>query len=96
MLLTSSFMLNHMTRAEQWTVFPWVHSTCNHLRDTDQLWPAHVPDRHPMELVPGPGLLSMCAGDFVEVGLYCCCRPPAARVDNLTLELHTVCLTSKL
>ena len=26
-----------------------------------------VPDVHPADLVQGPGLLSMCAGDFVEV-----------------------------
>ena len=37
MLLTSSFILNHTERAEQWTVFPWMHSNCNQKSIADQL-----------------------------------------------------------
>ncbi len=37
MLLTSDFILNACERAEQWTVYPYIHSNCNHLTDADQL-----------------------------------------------------------
>lgn len=39
MLLTSSFMLNHCDRVQQWTIFPWVLSTCNQPDDASQLRP---------------------------------------------------------
>ncbi|GLC38668.1 hypothetical protein PLESTB_000458200 [Pleodorina starrii] len=67
MLLASSFILNHTSEVAQFTVHPWLHSNCNHLTDADQLRPVAVPDVVPGEVVAGPGLLSMCAGDFVEV-----------------------------
>lgn len=67
MLLTSSFILNNTGRAEQWTVFPWMHSNCNQKSIADQLRGVTIPDVHPATLVQRPGLLSMCAGDFVEV-----------------------------
>lgn len=66
MLLTSSFMLNHTTEPEQWTVHPWVLNSCNQLADADQLHGVHVPDRHPGEIIRGPQLLSMAAGDFLD------------------------------
>ena len=37
MLLTSDFMLNACERAEQWVIFPYIHSNCNHIRDAYQL-----------------------------------------------------------
>lgn len=37
MLLASSFMLNNTSRANQWTVFPWLHSNCNQKSVADQL-----------------------------------------------------------
>ncbi len=37
MLLTSSFILNNTERAEQWTVFPWMHSNCNQKSIANQL-----------------------------------------------------------
>ena len=37
MLLTSDYILNACDRAEQWTVFPYMHSNCNHVQDADQL-----------------------------------------------------------
>ncbi|KXZ56943.1 hypothetical protein GPECTOR_1g850 [Gonium pectorale] len=67
MLLASSFILNSTTEVGQYTIHPWIHSNCNHLTDADQLRAVPVPDVVPGEALPGPGLLSMCAGDFVEV-----------------------------
>lgn len=37
MLLTSSFILNNTQRAQQWTVFPWMHNNCNQKSIADQL-----------------------------------------------------------
>lgn len=37
MLLASSFILNSTSRANQWTVFPWLHSNCNQKTNADQL-----------------------------------------------------------
>lgn len=51
----------------QWTIHPWVHNSCNQLTLGDQLRGVQVPDVHPAALVPAPGLLSMTAGDFVDV-----------------------------
>ncbi|EFN57363.1 hypothetical protein CHLNCDRAFT_142741 [Chlorella variabilis] len=61
MLLTSAYLLNG------WTIHPWCHNSCNQLSTDDQLRGVQVPDVHPAALVPGPGLLSMSAGDFGEV-----------------------------
>lgn len=67
MLLASSYMLNKTTAANNWTVYPWVHSNLNHLRDSDQLRGVTIPDLCPADALHSGGLLSMCAGDFVEV-----------------------------
>ena len=67
MLLTASFMLNHTACSEQWMIHPWLHSNVNNVRDQDQLRGVLIPDVQPAELVQ-PGLLSMCAGDFVVRG----------------------------
>jgi len=67
MLLCSSFVLNHTLEANQWTIFPWVHNSNNNISDEDQLRAVPVPEVCPYSLVPRAGLLSMCAGDFVEV-----------------------------
>jgi carnosine N-methyltransferase len=67
MLLTASFLLNSTSCQEQWTVHPWVHMTCNNVTTEDQLRAVGVPDVVPSSLVP-PGMLSMCAGDFVVRG----------------------------
>lgn len=37
----------------QWTVHPWVDSSCNQLRVEDQLRGLQIPDVHPADLVPG-------------------------------------------
>lgn len=69
MLIAAAFMLNATACAEQWTVHPWVHLTCNNVTDADQLRGVAVPDVVPSDVVP-PGMLSMCAGDFA-VGPAC-------------------------
>ena len=68
MLLASSFILNNCCEAGQFAVHPWVLSSCNQLSDEGQLRAVRLPDRPPSEIVAGPGLLSMCAGDFVVSG----------------------------
>ena len=69
MLLTSSFILNHCQRRHQWRIHPWVHQTCNVINDDDQTRAVTIPDIAPGELAChiSQGLLSMCAGDFIEV-----------------------------
>lgn len=70
MLLPSSFILNCSMGAKTWKVHPWVLSTSNQLEDNDQLRGVLIPDKDPAEIVAGPGLLSMVAGDFlVCIGL---------------------------
>ncbi|XP_062180100.1 uncharacterized protein LOC133884637 isoform X1 [Phragmites australis] len=66
MLICSSFILNHAQEANEWTIYPWIHSNCNSLSDNDQLRPVSFPDIHPSSAGITEGF-SMCAGDFVEV-----------------------------
>jgi carnosine N-methyltransferase len=69
MLIASAFILNEISRAEQWTLSPWVHSCNNHVIDADQLRPVFIPDIVPSELIErtAPGLLGMDAGEFTDV-----------------------------
>mmetsp|Transcript_23039 Transcript_23039/g.38568 ORF Transcript_23039/g.38568 Transcript_23039/m.38568 type:complete len:401 (+) Transcript_23039:124-1326(+) len=67
MLLVSSYILNHSSAANQWSLHPWLHSSCNNLTDADQNRSVLVPDMLPCQQPIKPGNLSMCAGDFVEV-----------------------------
>ncbi|XP_021828289.1 carnosine N-methyltransferase-like [Prunus avium] len=66
MMICSSFILNHSRTAGEWTIYPWIHSNCNSLSDSDQLRPVSVPDIHPASAGITEGF-SMCGGDFVEV-----------------------------
>ncbi|CAA0822878.1 S-adenosyl-L-methionine-dependent methyltransferases superfamily protein [Striga hermonthica] len=66
MMICSSFILNHCRIAEEWTIYPWIHSNCNSLSDNDQLRPISVPDIHPASSAITDGF-SMCGGDFIEV-----------------------------
>ncbi|KAI3462439.1 hypothetical protein Pfo_019102 [Paulownia fortunei] len=66
MMICSSFILNHSQIAEEWTIYPWIHSNCNSLSDNDQLRPVSIPDIHPASAGITEGF-SMCGGDFVEV-----------------------------
>ncbi|CAL5203490.1 unnamed protein product [Lathyrus oleraceus] len=66
MMICSSFILNHCETAGEWTIYPWIHSNCNSLSDSDQLRPVSIPDIHPASAGITEGF-SMCGGDFVEV-----------------------------
>ncbi|XP_050234124.1 uncharacterized protein LOC126682462 isoform X2 [Mercurialis annua] len=66
MMICSSFLLNHTQTAGEWTIYPWIHSNCNSISDSDQLRPVSVPDIHPASAGITEGF-SMCGGDFVEV-----------------------------
>lgn len=47
MMICSSFILNHTQTAGEWNIYPWIHSNCNSLSDSDQLRPVSIPDIHP-------------------------------------------------
>ncbi|XAR52821.1 hypothetical protein NMG60_11021106 [Bertholletia excelsa] len=66
MMICSSFILNHAQTVGEWTIYPWIHSNCNSLSDSDQLRPVLIPDVHPASAGITEGF-SMCGGDFVEV-----------------------------
>ncbi|XP_054804082.1 uncharacterized protein LOC129307214 isoform X2 [Prosopis cineraria] len=66
MMICSSFILNHTQTAGEWTIYPWIHSNCNSLSDSDQLRPVSIPDIHPASAGITEGF-SICGGDFVEV-----------------------------
>ncbi|KAJ9185131.1 hypothetical protein P3X46_004793 [Hevea brasiliensis] len=66
MMICSSFILNHAQTTEEWIIYPWIHSNCNSLSDSDQLRPVSIPDIHPASAGITEGF-SMCGGDFVEV-----------------------------
>ncbi|XP_034893859.1 uncharacterized protein [Populus alba] len=66
MMISSSFILNQTQNAGEWIVYPWIHSNCNSLSDSDQLRPVSFPDIHPASAGIAEGF-SMCGGDFVEV-----------------------------
>ncbi|XP_028799338.1 carnosine N-methyltransferase isoform X1 [Neltuma alba] len=66
MMICSSFILNHTQTAGEWTIYPWIHSNCNSLSDSDQLRPVSIPDIHPASAGITEGF-SMCGGDFIEV-----------------------------
>ncbi|KAJ1698334.1 hypothetical protein LUZ63_006846 [Rhynchospora breviuscula] len=66
MMICSSFILNNTREANEWTIYPWIHSNCNSLSTDDQLRPVSFPDIHPASAGITEGF-SMCGGDFVEV-----------------------------
>ncbi|KAJ4825408.1 hypothetical protein Tsubulata_030901 [Turnera subulata] len=66
MMICSSFILNQTETVGEWTIYPWIHSNCNSLSDSDQLRPVSIPDIHPASAGITQGF-SMCGGDFVEV-----------------------------
>ncbi|EPS70440.1 hypothetical protein M569_04321, partial [Genlisea aurea] len=66
MMICSSFILNNSSEANEWTIYPWIHSNCNSFSDNDQLRPVPIPDIHPASAGITEGF-SMCGGDFVEV-----------------------------
>ncbi|KAI9010630.1 N2227-like protein [Hyaloraphidium curvatum] len=66
MLLASNFVLNKCSEAEQFTIYPWIHSLSNCLKPEDVLRGVSVPDVLPGDLLETVDF-SMAAGDFVEV-----------------------------
>ncbi|KAK4191417.1 N2227-like protein-domain-containing protein [Podospora australis] len=67
-LLASSFILNRCERAEQFTIYPWVHTFSNHHSRENQLRGYKVPDVHCATETMRAGELgemSMTAADFL-------------------------------
>ncbi|KAL9259652.1 Carnosine N-methyltransferase-like protein [Drosera capensis] len=64
--LTCTNSSNSTRAAEEWTLYPWIHSNNNSLSDEDQLRPVAIPDILPYSAGITEGF-SMCGGDFVEV-----------------------------
>ncbi|KAJ6408481.1 hypothetical protein OIU84_011741 [Salix udensis] len=68
-IMNLTLSLSYCIRTEtagEWTIYPWIHSNCNSLSDSDQLRPVSIPDIHPASAGITEGF-SMCGGDFVEV-----------------------------
>lgn len=68
MLLASAYVLNNTERPGQWVVHPWLHSSCNHLRDADQLRGVAAPDFEPASLVAGGWLPWWWPDGLTELG----------------------------
>ncbi|KAI8365391.1 N2227-like protein-domain-containing protein [Radiomyces spectabilis] len=66
MLLASHFVLNRMSKTEEYEIYPFVHSFSNIKSSDDQLTPIRIPDVLPANLPPTVDF-SMVAGDFLEV-----------------------------
>jgi len=67
-LMASSYILNCTQRAEQHTVFPWIHTFSNHRVRENHLRGYKVPDIHPgntLREAPDSGSMSMSAADFL-------------------------------
>jgi len=68
-LLASSYILNHVERAGQHTIYPWIHSFSNHRTREDHFRGYAVPDVLPAAALaaagPAAGTMSMCAADFL-------------------------------
>ncbi len=61
----NKFFLRCSEEACQFRIHPWIITSCNQMSDEGQLQAVNVPDVLPSNIPKGPGLLSMCAGDFV-------------------------------
>ncbi|CDS13701.1 hypothetical protein LRAMOSA05875 [Lichtheimia ramosa] len=66
MLVASNFVLNRMSKAGEYEIYPFVHSFSNIRLSSEQLAPVRVPDIVPSNL-PSTVDFSMAAGEFVEV-----------------------------
>lgn len=67
-LLASSYILNTCPKAQEHTLFPWIHSFSNHRNRANHLKSVLVPDVHPattLAKVESPGDMSMSASDFL-------------------------------
>ena len=66
MLLTSNYILNSSLKPEMFTIYPYIHTSSNHVTRANQLRTVTVPD----VVINDPSLcedFSMAAGEFVEV-----------------------------
>ncbi|KAI8356122.1 N2227-like protein-domain-containing protein [Choanephora cucurbitarum] len=66
MLFASHFVLNRLTKPQEFSIYPFIHSFSNITLDEKQLAPVMIPDILPASL-PATVDFSMVAGDFVEV-----------------------------
>ncbi|KAI8993126.1 N2227-like protein-domain-containing protein [Pilobolus umbonatus] len=66
MLFASHFVLNRMTKENEYSIYPFIHSFSNIKSDEHQLAPILIPDTLPANL-PATVDFSMVAGDFIEV-----------------------------
>ncbi|KAI8883285.1 N2227-like protein [Backusella circina FSU 941] len=66
MLFASHFVLNKMSKEEEYCIYPFIHSFSNIKSDEQQLAPIRIPDTLPANLPPTVDF-SMVAGDFIEV-----------------------------
>ncbi|KAJ9142725.1 hypothetical protein NKR23_g7002 [Pleurostoma richardsiae] len=67
-LLASSYILNYVGRAEQHTIYPWIHTFSNHQTRANHLRSYKIPDIHPatsLSTASRVGSMSMCAADFL-------------------------------
>jgi len=71
-LMASSLVLNHVHRAGQFTIAPFVLNGSNHISRADQFQTFHIPDIHPsaelskagQSKMPGHERMSVATGDF--------------------------------
>ena len=66
MLLASNYVLNGMKRANQFKMYPWVHSFSNVASQSIQMKEVMIPDVL-VETIPSTADFSMAAGDFLQV-----------------------------
>ncbi|KAJ9667136.1 hypothetical protein H2201_002656 [Coniosporium apollinis] len=75
-LMASNMILNDITRAEQYPLYPWALSSSNHVSRADQLQGVMIPDVHPAAALEEASIgkrmhaserMSMSAGDFCVV-----------------------------
>lgn len=69
MLIAGHYLMNHMRYSNQYTIYPYVDTTLNLVRRSDQFSAAMIPDLCTTERASEihQGGLSMVAGDFLEV-----------------------------
>lgn len=65
-LMASNFILNHSTKANEFTLHPFINTFSNHKSITNQLRPVLIPDVHPASLLAAANdRFSMSASDFI-------------------------------
>ncbi|XP_049783691.1 carnosine N-methyltransferase [Schistocerca cancellata] len=67
MLLSSYFLLNRCHTAHMFTIYPWVHNFANNLTCESQTRGVTFPDAVASEILSSSDLMSMAAGDFMEI-----------------------------